>query len=209
MADPVPDANSSLETADDAAVAREALGQIASLWWIPLFRGVMLIVLGGYALLTPGVTLVAYTWVLGLFVLLDGIVAILAGALGWVPSRVWTLIRGVIGVVAGLFVVAYPALVGLVAVTTLIVILAVQCIVGGVLEIVAAIRERDEIDGEWWLVAGGVLTILFGGILLAAPLLAGAVLIRTIGLFAILGGIALIIAAFRLRTFARSASTTA
>lgn len=180
----------------------ELVTQIAALWWIPLVRGVLMIAVGAYALLTPGVTLVAYATVLGVFVLIDGVLSVLAGLLGWVESRWWAIARGVIGVVAGLFVVAHPALVGAIAVTTIVILLAVQSIVSGVLEIAAAVRERKEIDGEWWLVLGGALSIVFGAILLSAPLLAAGLLIQVLGVFAIIAGVALIVAAFRLKRLA-------
>lgn len=188
---------------DPIELDRESLREIASLWWVFLLRGVLMVAVGGYALLTPGLTLQAYAWVLGLFVLVDGALAIVAGLLGWVESRWWALARGVLGVLAGLFVVAHPALVGVVLATTLAILLAVQSIVGGVLEILAAIRERKRIDGEWWLVLGGLLSIVFGVILLSAPILAGALLVRVLGVFAMIAGVMLIVAAFRLRSFGK------
>ncbi|MEO1496046.1 MAG: DUF308 domain-containing protein [Planctomycetota bacterium] len=181
------------------AAGSELVAQLAALWWLPLVRGVMMIAIGAYALLMPGVTLVAYATVLGLFVLIDGALSVLAGLSSWVKSRVWAIIRGAIGIAAGLFVVAYPALIGAIAVTTLVILLAINSIVVGVLEIVTAVRERNEIDGEWWLVLGGVLSIAFGAILLSAPLLAAALLIQVLGVFAIIAGVALVVAAFRLR----------
>lgn len=187
---------------------QDVLRGVSSLWWVLLLRGVMLIAVGGYALLTPGVTLVAYVFVLGVFVLVDGVLAILAGLLGWIESRWWALIRGVIGIVAGLFVLAHPAFVGVVAVTTIVVLLAVQSIASGALEIAVAIRERKEIEGEGWLVLGGLLSIVFGGILLASPLLAGALLIQVLGAFAVVAGVTLIVAAFRLRSFGRRYETS-
>ncbi|WP_146575359.1 HdeD family acid-resistance protein [Botrimarina hoheduenensis] len=180
---------------------RSVIRAITRLWWVPLLRGVMLIALGGYALLTPGITLSAYTLVLGAFVLADGVLAILAGVMGWVDSRGWTLLRGAIGIAAGLFVIAHPALVGAVAATTLVFLLAFQSIVGGGLEIITAIRERKQIEGEAWLVLGGLLSIGFGAILLSAPVLAAVLLVQVLGGFAVIAGVAMIYVAFRLRAY--------
>ncbi|CAN0377313.1 unnamed protein product, partial [Ectocarpus sp. 4 AP-2014] len=115
----------------------------------------------------------------------------------------WTILRGVIGIAAGLFVISHPAWVGVLAVTTTVILLAIQSIIGGGLEIVAAVRERKQIEGEWWLIASGLLSIVFGGILLASPLLAGALLVRVLGVFAILAGITIIVAAFRIHSFGK------
>lgn len=200
---PVPDTPS---TIGSPVIDHEVIRGIAGLWWLLLLRGVLLIAVGGYALLTPGVTVMAYAFLLGIFVLADGVLAILASVLGWVETRWWALLRGVLGIAAGLFVVAHPAFFGVIAVTSLVILLAIQAILGGGMEIVAAIRERKEIEGEWWLVASGVLSIVFGGILLAQPLLAGALLVRVLGVFAMLAGITVLIAAFRLRSFGKRAA---
>lgn len=176
-----------------------ALQAIRSLWWIPLVRGVLLIAVGGYALLLPGVTLVAYATILGIFVLIDGVLALFAGLMGWAPSRLWMLVRGVLGVLIGLFVLAHPVLIGVVAILTIVIVLAIQAILSGVLEIVTAIRERKEIEGEWWFVLSGLLSIAFGVVLISQPLVASALLVRILGFVAIALGVVLIVGAFRLK----------
>lgn len=199
---PEPDASEVPSTVDDRAQLRqEVLEAVAALWWVPLVRGVLLIALGGYALLMPGLTLTAYMVVIGVFVLLDGILAIVAGLFGWVESRGWAIARGVIGILIGLYVLAHPAIVGVVAVWILVLLLAAQSIVCGVLEIVTAVRERQEIEGEWWLVLGGLLSIAFGVILLSWQQIAAVMLIQVLGAFAIIAGVVLIVAAFKLRKF--------
>ncbi|QDT70554.1 acid-resistance membrane protein [Planctomycetes bacterium MalM25] len=184
---------------------QEALHAIRSLWWIPLVRGVMLIAIGGYALLLPGVTMTAYATILGVFVLLDGVLSLIAAAMGWVESRWWMVLRGVLGVLVGLFVLAHPVLMGVVAILSLVILLAIQAIVGGVLEIIGAIRERKEIEGEWWFVLSGLLSIAFGGVLLAQPMIASAMLVRILGCVAIALGVVLIVGGFRLKNLGSKA----
>lgn len=172
---------------------------ISSIWWLMLLRGIVMIALGGYALFTPGLTLVALTQVLAIFAIIDGVLAIVAGAMGWVESRWWTLLRGVLGIVVGLFVFVHPIVVGTIAAMIIIFVIAFQSIAGGILEIIVAIRERKKIEGEGWLILAGVVSIIFGVVLLMAPLLAAAVFIQVFGVFAIIFGIALIVQSFRLR----------
>jgi len=69
----------------------------------------------------------------------------------------------------------------------------------GILEIVAAIRDRKEIEGEVWLILGGALAILFGMLLLMAPLIFGVLIVQILGAYAIIFGISSIILAFRIR----------
>jgi uncharacterized membrane protein HdeD (DUF308 family) len=81
----------------------------------------------------------------------------------------------------------------------LLYLLAFGAIIGGILEIIAAIRDRKEIEGEGWLMLGGLLAICLGALLLAAPLTFGQMIIRVLGVFAIINGIALIAMSFRLK----------
>lgn len=172
---------------------------ISGLWWLPLLRGILLLTLGGYALFRPGMTVGALAQVVGVFVIADGILAILAGIFGDVPSRLWVIVRGVVEILVGLFVVANPFLVSGITGTTLLYILAFTAILGGVLEIVAAIQDRKQIEGEGWLILSGALTVLFGVCVLMAPLSFGLFIVRVLGGVAIFSGVSLIVFAFRLR----------
>jgi uncharacterized membrane protein HdeD (DUF308 family) len=81
----------------------------------------------------------------------------------------------------------------------LVYIIAIWAIVTGVLEIVAAIRLRDVIRNEWWLVASGVLSVIFGLLLVVAPGAGALALVFWIGAYAIIFGALLVGLAFRLR----------
>jgi uncharacterized membrane protein HdeD (DUF308 family) len=177
---------------------------IGSLWWLPLLRGVMLIILGGYALFRPGMTVVALTQVVGIFVIADGILAIVAGILGQTPSRGWTIVRGVIAILIGIFVFGHAVAVAGITATVVLYVIAFGAIVTGVLEVMAAIQERKEIEGAGWLLLGGVLAILFGVLLLIAPLAFGELVVRVLGAYAIIYGIALAVLAFRVRSLGKA-----
>jgi uncharacterized membrane protein HdeD (DUF308 family) len=172
---------------------------LSSLWWLPLVRGLLLIILGAYALFRPGMTAAILTRVVAVFLIADGILAIIAGILGETPSRGWTIVRGVLAILIGIFVFAHPLAVAEVTATVLLYIIAFGAIAAGILEIVAAIRDRKEIEGEGWIVLGGVLAILFGVLLLIAPLAFGKFMIMVLGAYAIIFGISLIVMAFRVR----------
>ena len=181
------------------SVKDRAATAISRLWWLVLLRGIVLVILGGYALAKPGMTLVGFTHVLGIFVLIDGVLAIIAGVLGWTESRGWTIVRGALGIIIGGFVLGHSVVVGAITATIIVLIIAFQSIFSGVLEIVVAIKERKQIDGAGWLIFSGVLSVIFGMLLLTAPLASTLVLIRILGVFAILFGIALVSNSFRLR----------
>jgi uncharacterized membrane protein HdeD (DUF308 family) len=176
-----------------------AAEHLRRLWWLPLIRGVFMLILGFYALLLPGITIVALAQVVGVFLILDGMIAIIAGILGKVPSRGWTIARGALAMLAGAFAFANPVLAAGVTATALVYLLASAAILFGILEIAAAIRDRKEIEGEGWLMLGGAIMVLFGIMLIMSPLASGLSMIRIFGLFAIIGGIASIAFAFRVR----------
>lgn len=172
---------------------------LSSLWWVLLLRGITLIVLGGYALLSPGVTLETFVILLAIFAIVDGVLAVISGVMGWAESRGWTVVRGLVGIVLGAFVLAHPLLVGAITITIIVYLIAIQSIMSGILEIIVAIQHRREIEGEGWLIFSGVVSILFGLILCSTPMLSGIVLIQVAGGFAVVGGIAMIVFAFRTR----------
>ena len=172
---------------------------IATKWWLLLLRGIALVVIGFYALLTPGLTLVLWAYVFGWFLIFDGVLAIVAGIAGWGGSRGWTIVRGIVAVIVGGFAIVHPTLFGTIAGLTLIAIIAAFSIATGIMEIVVAIRERKAIHGEGWMILNGVFAILFGVILAMAPFLSLGLFIRVCGIFAILFGFIAIFVSFKLR----------
>lgn len=186
----------------------QVIQAVSRLWWVILVRGVLSVLVGLYALFQPGMTLITFTQVLGAFVLIDGALAVVHGILGWTATRAWTLLRGVLGILVGLFVLTHPVVVGVIAATTLVLIIGIQTIASGVLEIYIAIRARKDVEGEGWLILVGLLAIVFGGILVIAPFLSTLVLIRLLGASSIMLGIALIVNSFRIRKLGTSAANS-
>ena len=106
----------------------------------------------------------------------------------------WVLmVEGAISILAGLVAFAWP---GITAVVLLYVI-AFWAIFTGIFEIIMAVALRREIEGEWALIFGGIISIIFGIILAVLPAVGLLSLVWLIGIYAILFGIALFILAFR------------
>lgn len=186
--------------ADTSASPREQVGHaLKTVWWLPLLRGLLLIILGAYALFQPGMTAVAFTQVLAIFLIIDGILAIILAIMGETPSRLWTIVRGLVGILVGGFVFAYPVLIAGLTATTILYVIAFGAIIGGGIEVFGAIRDRKEIEGAGWMVVSGILAILFGIAILCYPLASAGIMIRVIGVYAILFGASLIGFAFQLR----------
>ena len=168
-------------------------------WWLLLLRGIAAVVFGILTFVWPGMTLLTLVILYGSFALVDGVIAVAAGAVGGKSGpRWWLIFAGLLGIAIGVVTLAWPDITALV----LLLFIAGWAIGTGVLQIAGAIRLRKEINNEWLLIASGALSILFGIVLAAQPDVGALALLFVIGMFAVLYGILLITLAFRLRSHA-------
>jgi uncharacterized membrane protein HdeD (DUF308 family) len=149
--------------------ARTGVPLLSRNWRWFVLRGVLALILGTVAFLFPVSALFAFTLVFAAYAGADGLLSTIAGVRGArrKEERWWALIlRGIIGIsVAALFVLMPLVATVSYALATLG-MLSAWAVLTGILEIVAAIRLRKEIEGEWLLGLSGVLSILLG---LAVP----------------------------------------
>jgi len=169
--------------------------ELARHWWVIGLRGLAAVLFGILAFTLPGMTLAVLVLLFGAYALVDGILTLLAAFRGDAQHRIAMAIEGVVGVLAGLAAFVWPGLTALV----LLYIIAFWAIVTGVLEIVAAVRLRRAISNEFGLIVGGVLSVLFGIVLLVSPGAGALAVVFIIGAYAIVFGIALLVLAWRLR----------
>lgn len=179
--------------------AKEVVSNVSRSWWILLVRGIALVVLGIYAFLQPGMTVLVLTTVLGAYTLVDGVFALIGGIAGWSESRMWSIIGGLLGVVVGGFVLLQPAVAAGIGTIVLLTFVALRSILIGAIEIFSAIRFRKVMRGEGFLIFTGVLSVILGVIVLMNPVLSLAVLIPIIAILAVIYGVAMIVLAFRVR----------
>lgn len=173
-------------------------------WWALALRGLAAILFGILAFAWPGITLFVLIVFFGAYMLVDGIFAIVAAVRAAGEEARWwlMLLEGVLGVVVGLVAFFWPGLTAL----ALLYLIAAWAIVTGIMEIAAAIRLRREMVGEWALVLGGALSVLFGVLLVVIPARAGLLsLTWLIGAYAVVFGILLVVLAFRVRNAPSSA----
>jgi uncharacterized membrane protein HdeD (DUF308 family) len=172
------------------------LHALAQNWWLLLLRGLCAILFGVLTFIWPGLTLVTLVLFYGAFALVDGVLAIIAAIKGGDPApRWWLAILGVFGIAAGVLTFLWPGLTALV----LLFFIAGWAIAVGVMQVIGAIKLRHEIEGEWLLIAGGVLSVIFGLVMLAMPGAGALALIFVIGAYAIVYGALLVSFSLRLR----------
>ena len=163
-------------------------------WWAILIEGILLVILGLLIVVSPGISTLILIQFMGIYWLIAGIfkiVSIFLDKNGWI----WKLVGGILGIIAGLIVIQHPLWSTVLVGSTLILIIAIQAIVFGLVGVMQAFQ-----GGGWGAAVLGVVSLLFGlllmfniwGFALALPI--------TIGMLAIIGGIVSIFGAFQSRS---------
>jgi uncharacterized membrane protein HdeD (DUF308 family) len=136
----------------------------------------------------------------GAYALADGILSCWTAIAGRNDHEHWwvLLLEGLLGIGVGLLTFFAPGLTAL----ALLYYIAIWAIATGVLEIVAAIRLRKEIEGEWWLLLAGLASVAFGVLLVVQPGAGALSVLWLIATYAIVFGLLLVILAFKVRSFA-------
>ncbi len=166
-------------------------------WWLFLLRGALAIIFGILTLVQPVAALTAFVLVFGVWAFIDGINALALAVTGW---RSWQLVLGgLVGIGLGLFTFFRPGItaVGLYAAVS------AWAIARGILEIVVAIELRKRVEGELWLVAAGIASILFGVLMIVLPVAGLLALAWLIGVYALAFGVLMVALSLRLRGLRR------
>jgi uncharacterized membrane protein HdeD (DUF308 family) len=173
------------------------LAQLANNWWWVALRGVAAILLGIVAFVIPGLTFLVLVIWFGAYAFVDGIFTIIAAFTHRTANERWwvMLLEGILGIVVGVITFFQPGITG----AALVFVIAAWAIVTGILEVVAAIRLRQEIRGEFWLALTGVLSVIAGILMFLFPDVGALTIVWIIGAYALLFGILLLALAWKLR----------
>jgi uncharacterized membrane protein HdeD (DUF308 family) len=174
---------------------------LASSWWSLVLRGAVGILVGLITFVWPGITLASLVILFGAYAFVDGVLGFWGAIRASRAHERWValLIEGVIGVLAGIVTLAWPAITAL----ALVYVIAAWAIVTGVFEIMAAVQLRKHIAGEWLLVLGGVASIAFGILVMAVPMAGALVIALWVGVYAFIFGFVLVGLGFRLRNWSK------
>jgi uncharacterized membrane protein HdeD (DUF308 family) len=174
---------------------------LAENWWAIALRGVVSILFGVLALALPALSLAALILMFGAYALVEGIFNLIAAVRGGDASRRrWVLVlEGLVSIGAGIVTMVMPGLTALV----LAYVIAGWALVTGALEIAAAVGLRKEMRGEWALALSGVLSLIFGVLMAAAPAAGALALVLWIGAYSVVFGVLLLALALRLRSWRR------
>src|SRR5262245_37495819 len=173
-------------------------------WWVLLLRGIAAIVFGVLTWWMPGISLAVLVLISRAYARADGIPAVWMALASRSKNEQWwvMLLWGLVGIGVGILTFVAPGLTAL----ALLFYIALWAISTGVLEIVAAIRLRKEIQGEWVLILAGLCSVVFGVLLVARPGVGALAVLWLIAAYAIVFGVLLVILALKARGMVKEAA---
>jgi uncharacterized membrane protein HdeD (DUF308 family) len=176
-------------------------------WWLLALRGLAAVIFGVLAFVWPGITLLTLIWLFGAFALVNGILSLVLAtkAPKGYPRFGSLILGGLLGILAGLLTFVMPGITAL----GLLILIAAWALITGILEIVAAIKLRKTITGEWMLILAGLASVAFGILLILQPAAGALVMVLWIGAYALVFGILLFVLAFKMRSLGKGGFTTA
>ena len=174
----------------------EKCALLARNWWAIALRGVMGIAFGLIALILPGATMLSLVLLFSAYMLVDGALTIVAAIRAARRHERWglLLLEGIVNIVTGVLAFVWPAI----TLVVFVLLVAIWALISGGLLLASAFRLKVD-HGRWWLALGGIASIIYGALLLVAPLIGAIVLTWWLGAYALVFGITLLVAAFRLR----------
>ena len=168
---------------------------LAQNWWAFALRGVLGIVFGLIAFFLPGVTMLSLVLVFSAYALVDGVFAIIAAVRAMRQHERWgfLLLEGIVNIIAAAIAFLWPGI----TVVSFVFLVGTWAILSGGLMLSAALRLQLD-HGRWWLAVGGIVSVIYGVLLIAAPFIGALVLTWWLGAYAIVFSFALIAVAIKL-----------
>ena len=178
-------------------VSQAMSARLAQNWWAIALRGVFAILFGLAAVFLPGLTLASLVLLFAVYMLVDGIFAIVAGIRAVSRHERWgaLLLEGIADLVACAIAFVWP----LATVLAFVILMAAWAIVSGGLLLSAAFRLHAA-HGKGLMGFGGVVSIAWGILLFLFPITGAVVLTLWMGAYALFFGVTLLVLAFRLRS---------
>jgi uncharacterized membrane protein HdeD (DUF308 family) len=181
-------------------VVREATvreGLLAQRWWTFVLRGIAAIAFGVLTFIWPGVSILSLVLLFGAYAIVNGAFNLALAARGPAGEDRWgsMVFEGAASIVAGVLTIIWPGISALV----LLFLIAAWAIVTGVAQVVSAIRLRKHIRNEWLLGVMGVLSVVFGVLLMIFPGAGALAVVIWIGAYAVVIGALMIALGIKLR----------
>jgi uncharacterized membrane protein HdeD (DUF308 family) len=169
---------------------------LARNWWLIALRGALAILFGIVAILLPGPTLAALVLLFAAYMVVDGVLAIVAAvrAARRHERWGWLIFEGIVDLAAAVIAFLFPVA----TIFAFVLLMGAWAIVSGVVLWAAAFRLTLA-HGRWLMAFGGIVSVIWGFLLILWPAIGALALTLWIGAYALIFGVALLVLAFRLR----------
>jgi uncharacterized membrane protein HdeD (DUF308 family) len=168
-------------------------------WWVLLIQGIIALILGIFFLTSPGMTLLVLITFLGAYWFVSGIFTLFSAA-GDEANRGMKILLGILGIILGLAILAYPFYSAFIVPFIFIIMVGVWALVIGGIHLYQGLT-----GGGWGVGLIGLLSVIFAFLILFNPYLATLALPFVLGIFGIIFGFAAIIGAFMVRSQQKTA----
>lgn len=180
----------------------EDVGAVTAGWWIASLIGVISIVAGIIVIVKPSNSLATLAVVSGIFVLIDGVVAIVEALGRDTENRGLVAVLGVVSVVVGILLIRHP----IQGVTAVALLLGIWLVAVAVVRLVVAFAVGDHLLRR---VIVAVILAIAGIVILSSPHIGYATLALIVGLGFIAYGAAMVVLGLAIRAVGHAAAPPA
>lgn len=167
-------------------------------WWLISLRGLVALILGIIMLAMQPVAAAAFLVIfIGVYALVDGIFALVVGIINRPPhrDRGWLIAEGIIGILAGIAILASPLLAGV----FIMYFIAFWALFTGLMELVFAIGQWKQIPDAWLILLNGVFSVVLGTLILVNMTVGTVLIVLMIAIYLVIFGTLLIAMGFSLK----------
>src|ERR1700720_1516434 len=163
---------------------------LAQNWWAIALRGVFAILFGIIALLMPGAALLTFVLLFAAYMVVDGILAIIAGVRAAQRHQRWgwLIFEGILDLIAGGIAVVWPVI----TIVAFVFLMGAWAIVTGALLLGASFRLNIP-HGRWFMAFAGAVSVIWGVLLIIWPLIGALVLTWWMAAYALIFGVAMLV----------------
>ena len=155
-------------------------------WWILVLSGILSIVFGFVALLWPGLTAETLVFLVALFTIIGGVIALVNALSNIVKDRLWwlSLLGAFVSLGIGVFLIRNPLITG----SLLVILLAIIIFVQALYDLVIASYATKE-EGRWMWIITGIMGLIVAVVVMTNPVTAALAFVWVIGIYAIVHGV--------------------
>jgi len=167
----------------------DTLSNLRSRWWAIALRGMISILLGLVAIFYPLTTMLSLVFIFAAYLMMDGIFALVAALAIKGPSkaRTWLIIEALIDLSIGVVIFTWPGI----SLLAMVLLTASWAFLTGFFMITAGFTgERHRAD--WWFILGGLVSLIFGVLMMIAPIMGAIIMTWWLGAYALAFGFVLL-----------------